>query len=208
MKKYLLTGLVTLLPLAVTVIAVEFVVNLLTKPFMGIVTPLLSSLPISSEHLIRTISQILILVSLFLLTLGIGLVAHRFFFKALMNLGDRIVSRIPIINKVYKTIKEIFQTLFAPNTKSFQQVVMMPFPRRGSYVLGLISGDAPDTCKTDRDSDMVSIFVPATPNPMTGFLILRPRSELIYLNMASEDAIKYVVSCGVVPPESVKEEAR
>lgn len=173
---------------------------------MGIVTHFLSNLPISSEHLIRTISQILILISLFLLTLGIGLVAHRFFFKALMKLGDKIVNKIPFVNKVYKTIKEIFQTLFAPNATSFQQVVMMPFPRRGSYVLGLISKDAPDTCQTEKNSDMVSIFVPATPNPMTGFLIIRPRSELIYLDMASEDAIKYVVSCGVVPPESVKED--
>jgi len=86
-------------------------------------------------------------------------------------------------------------------------VVMFPFPHTGSYVLGLISRDAPVTCSEAGKEELISIFVPATPNPMTGFLIMRPRSELIYLEMRSEDALKYIVSCGVVPPESVKEES-
>jgi uncharacterized membrane protein len=207
MKKYFITGLVTLLPLAVTVMLVLFVVNFLTKPFMGIVTHPLSALPIESEKLIRTISQLLILLALFLFTLTIGMLAHRFFFKALMKLGDRIVSRIPLVNKIYKTTREIFHTLFASDKKSFQQVVMFSFPRKGSYVLGLISREAPKTCSdASMDSDMVTIFVPATPNPMTGFLIIRKKSELIYLDMHSEDALKYIISCGVVPPEPAKEE--
>ncbi|MBF8263285.1 MAG: hypothetical protein HW387_950 [Parachlamydiales bacterium] len=206
MKKYFITGLVTLLPFAVTVMSVIFVVNLLTQPFMGIVTHPLSLLPIGSEKLIRTISQLLILVFLFFFTLGIGMVAQRFFFKALMKLGDRIVSKIPIVRKVYKTTKEIFQTLFASDKKSFEQVVMFPFPRKGSYVLGLISRNAPETCsKAGSNPDMITIFVPATPNPTSGFLIMRPRQDLIYLDMRSEDALKYVVSCGVVPPEPAKE---
>jgi uncharacterized membrane protein len=206
MKKYFFTGLVTLLPLAVTVMAVMFVVNLLTKPFMGLVTQLLSSLPIQSEDLIRTISQISILLIIFLFTLCIGMLARRFFFKVLMKLGEQLLSSIPIANKIYKTTREIFHTLLSGEKNSFQQVVMFPFPHAGSYVLGLISRDAPQTCNKSGDEDLISIFVPATPNPMTGYLIMRPRSELIYLDMRSEDAIKYIVSCGVVPPESIKEE--
>jgi len=205
MKKYFFTGLVTLLPLAVTVMAVMFIVNLLTKPFMGIVTHPLSSLPIESENLIRTISQILILVTIFLFTLCVGLVARRFFFKILMQMGEKLLSNIPIVNKIYKTIREIFHTLLSGEKNSLQQVVMFPFPHHGSYVLGLVSRDAPHTCSAAGNQDLVSIFVPATPNPMTGFLIMRPRSELVYLEMRSEDAIKYIVSCGVVPPKSIKE---
>ena len=207
MKKYFLTGLVTLLPLAVTVAVLIFVVNLLTKPFMSIVTVPLSSLPINSEGIIRTISQILILASLFLITIGVGIAAQRFFFKALMKFGDSLVNKIPLISTVYRTAKEIFQTLFAADNKSFQQVVMMPFPRSGCYVIGLISRTAPETCNAASDEEMITIFIPATPNPMTGFLIMRPKSELIYLDMKSEDALKYIVSCGVVPPESPKEES-
>jgi len=206
MKKYFFIGLVTLLPLAVTVMAVMFVVNLLTKPFMGIVTHPLSYLPIGSENLIRTISQILILITIFLFTLGVGLLARRFFFKSLMKFGELLLSKIPLVNKLYKTVREIFHTLLSGDKKSFQQVVMFPFPSKGSYVLGLVSQDAPQTCSQSSSEKLISIFVPATPNPMTGFLIMRPRSELIYLNMRSEDAIKYIVSCGVVPPEEIKEE--
>jgi uncharacterized membrane protein len=207
MKKYFLTGLVTLLPLAVTVMAVMFIVNLLTKPFMGIVSYPLSYLPIGSENLIRTISQILILITIFLFTLGIGLLARRFFFKSLMKIGEHLLSKIPLVSKIYKTAREIFHTLLSGEKKSFQQVVMFPFPHRGCYVLGLVSNDAPKTCSQATNEELISIFVPATPNPMTGFLIMRPRSELIYLNMRSDDAIKYIVSCGVVPPEKIKDEA-
>ncbi len=207
MKKYFFTGLVTLLPLAVTVMALMFVVNLLTKPFMGIVTHPLSSLPIGSEDLIRTISQILILIILLLFTLSLGMLAHRFFFKALMKIGEQILSKIPLANKIYKTARDIFHTLLSGEKKSFQQVVMFPFPHHGSYILGLISRNAPVTCSQAGNEELISIFVPATPNPMTGFLIMRPRSELIYLDMRTEAAIKYIVSCGVVPPESVKEDA-
>jgi uncharacterized membrane protein len=206
MKKYFFTGLVTLLPLAATVWAVMFVVNLLTKPFMGIVTHLLNYLPIGSENIIRIISQILILVTLFIFTWGIGILARRFFFKSMMKIGDQLLSHIPIANKIYKTAKEIFDTLLSGEKKTFQQVVMFPFPHRGSYVIGLISRDAPETCKQASQEELISVFVPATPNPLTGFLIMRPRSELIYLQMQPEDAIKYIVSCGVVPPESIKED--
>jgi uncharacterized membrane protein len=206
MKKYFLTGLVTLLPLTVTVVVVIFFIHLLTKPFMGPVSHLLMALPIRSEMLIRVLSQILILASLFLITLGLGMVAHRFFFKAMMKFGDRLVHKIPIVNKVYKTIKEIFQTLLEGEKKSFQQVVMMPYPRPGAYVLGFVSHDAPKTCSESAGEELVSVFLPATPNPMTGCLVIRPKSELIKLDMRSEDALKYIVSCGVVPAESAKED--
>jgi uncharacterized membrane protein len=206
MKKYFFTGLVTLLPLAVTILAVMFIVNLLTKPFLGIVTHFLNLLPIESKHLIRIISQISILVFLFLFTLSLGMIARRFFLKTFMKIGDRLMNRIPLVNKIYKTVKEIFHTLLSGDKKTFQQVVMMPFPHRGCYALGLVSQEAPKTCNESSNQELVSIFIPATPNPLTGFLLMRPRSELIYLDMRSEDAIKYIVSCGVVPPESVKED--
>jgi uncharacterized membrane protein len=204
MKKYFLTGLVTLLPLAVTIAFVVYLVNLLTNPFLGIVTSLLISLPISFE-LIQTISQILTLAAIFFFILGIGLVAQRFFFTSLMKLADRIASRIPFLGSVYKTIKDIFQTLFSEK-KSFQQVVMLTFPRQGSYAIGLVSGESPKECISAAKEELISVFVPTTPNPLTGFLVLRHREELIHLDMTAEEAIKYIVSAGVVPPESIPEE--
>lgn len=205
-KKYFLTGLVTLLPLAVTLWIIHFFVSFLTKPFMGAMTQLLSYLPpyglLSSEQAIRTLSQILILISLFLFTLFLGFVARRFFFNSLLHLGDQLLSKIPLVNKVYKTSKEIIQSLFASKSQSFRQVVMIPFPYKGCYCIGLIASDSPTTCSQTVDGDMVSVFIPTTPNPTTGYLVMGRKEEFIYLDMKSDEAIKYVVSCGVIQPET------
>lgn len=206
MKKYFLTGLVTLLPIAVTLAIVVFIINLLTKPFMGIATQLLSQVDIpslgiiSSEQLIRTVSQFIILVALFLFTLILGVVARWFFFHTLLKGGDKILYRIPLVNKVYKTTKDIIRTLFASKKDSFKQVVMIPFPTKECYCLGLVTRQAPKTCQDSTKVEMVTVFIPTTPNPTTGYLLVCPTSDLIFLEMKNEDAIKYIVSCGAIQP--------
>ncbi|HSX13246.1 MAG TPA: DUF502 domain-containing protein [Chlamydiales bacterium] len=204
MKKYFLTGLVTLLPVAVTVWIIVIAVRFLTRPFMGVVTHFLHQLPklgiLTSERGIQTISQILILIGLFLFTIFLGLIARRFFFHSLINLSDRILYRIPLVNKVYKTSKEIVSSLFSSSGDSFKQVVLLPFPYKGSYSIGLIASNAPVVCSDTTAHLLVSVFIPTTPNPMTGFLVMIPKNELIYLEMKAEEAFKYVVSCAVITP--------
>lgn len=204
MKKYFITGLVTLLPVAVTIWIIVIAVRFLTKPFMGVVTHLLHKLPkigiLASENGIQTISQILILIGLFLFTITLGMIARRFFFHKLINLGDRILFRIPVVNKVYKTSKEIISSLFAPSGESFKQVVLIPFPRKGCYCIGLIASQAPTPCSESAQHSLVSVFIPTTLNPMTGFLVMVPKEELILLEMKSDEAFKYVVSCAMILP--------
>lgn len=204
MKKYFLAGLVTLLPLAVTFWVISLIVGFLTKPFEGIVSSFLSSLP-GFGHVprasIHLINQILILITLFFLTLFFGFIARRYFFNRLIKFGDSILYKIPLVNKVYKTSKDIVLSLFNTKNQSFKQVVLLNFPYSGSYCLGLISSDAPDTCSASIDTDMVSVYIPTTPNPTTGYLVICRKSDLMYLKMKAEDAIKYVVSCGVIQPE-------
>jgi uncharacterized membrane protein len=202
MKKYFLTGLVTLLPLAVTFWIVHFLVNFLTKPFIGLVTLLTDRLPIASPQLIRTITQLLILVGLFFFIFFLGFVARKFFFNHLIRFGDKIMGKIPLVNKVYKTSKDIVNSIFGAKERSFTQVVLLPFPYKGSYCIGLIAKDAPRTCSEAEHQDLVSVFIPTTPNPSTGFLVMCQKSELILLDMKTEEAIKYVVSCAVIQPES------
>lgn len=201
MKKYFLTGLVTLLPLATTVWIVQFLVNFLTKPFIGLVTLLTYRLPIHSPQLIRTVTQVLILIGLFFIVFFLGFVARKFFFNQLIYLGDRLLNRIPLVNKVYKTSKDIVNSIFGSKERSFSQVVMLPFPNKGSYCIGLIAKEAPQPCSQREKEDLISVFIPTTPNPSTGFLFMCRKSELIYLEMKTEEAIKYVVSCGVIQPE-------
>lgn len=210
MKKYFITGLVILLPLTVTIAVVVFILNFLTKPFMGLVMNILSKTEISrlnfgilsSEQVIKYGSQIIILICMFLLLIAVGFITRWFLFNALIKLSDKILHKIPIINKVYKTSQEIIKTLFISDKNSFKQVVLVPFPLEGSYSVGLVSRDSPKICKeTLNSNDLISVFVPTTPNPTTGFLLMFKKEDLIYIDMKTEDAIKYIVSCGVIVPE-------
>jgi uncharacterized membrane protein len=211
MKKYFLTGLATLLPVAVTLWLVSFVINFLTKPFVGIVSKIISRTSISgvwaSEGMFRGISQVSILIFFFLLLIFIGMVARWFLFTSLLKIGDYVLGKTPLINKVYNTAKEIINILFASNKNSFKQVVMVRFPNRNCYSLGLITREAPTTCSDAVQKELLSIFIPTTPNPMTGYLITSAKSDVYFLDMKPEDAVKYVVSCGVIQPKRKGDES-
>ncbi len=210
MKKYFITGLVFLLPLVVTIAVIIFLVNFLTQPFIGIVSPILTKLHLinkgflflTPEQVLRYTSQFIVLVLLFLFTVGLGMITQWFFIHYIFRLGDRILSRIPIVNTVYKTTQDIIKTLFVSDKNTFKQVVMVPFPREDIFVLGLISRESPETCSQAAKTELISVLVPTTPNPTTGFLLMIKKSDLIYIDMKPEEAIKYIVSCGVIVPTS------
>jgi uncharacterized membrane protein len=209
MKKHFVTGLVILLPLVVTIAVAVFLVNFLTTPFIGIVTAILSKLHLinkgflflTPEQLVTYIAKVIILLLLFLFTVGLGMVTRWFLVNTFFRMGDRILHRIPIVNTVYKTTQDIIRTLFVSDKNSFKQVVMVPFPRADVFVLGLISRESPPICSKAAGQDLISVLVPTTPNPTTGFLMMYKREDLIVIDMKPEEAIKYIVSCGVIIPE-------
>ncbi|MES2121528.1 MAG: DUF502 domain-containing protein [Chlamydiota bacterium] len=208
MKKYFVTGLVILLPLVITVAVVMFLINFLTKPFMGVVAVILTKLKLinhgflflTPEQVLIYGSKLVILILLFLITVALGMIARWFLINTLFRLGDKILHRIPLVNTVYKTTQDIIKTLFVTDKNTFKQVVMVPFPRPGVFVLGLISRESPNACCKAANEDLISVFVPTTPNPTTGFLLMFKPSDLIHVEMKPEDAIKYIVSCGVIIP--------
>ncbi len=208
MKKHFITGLVFLLPLVVTIAVIIFLVNFLTQPFIGIVSSVLTKFNIinkgflflSPEQFLRYSSQFIILILLFLFTVGLGMITRWFFIHYLFRFGDRVLNRVPIVNTVYKTTQDIIKTLFVSDNNSFKQVVMVPLPRDDIFVLGLISRESPETCSQAAKQELISVLVPTTPNPTTGFLLMVKKSDLIYIDMKPEEAIKYIVSCGVIVP--------
>lgn len=208
MKKHFITGLVFLLPLVVTIAVIIFLVNFLTKPFIGIVSAILAKfhmvskgfLFLTPDQVLRYSSQFVILILLFLFTVGLGMITRMFFIHYLFRLGDRALSRIPIVNTVYKTTQDIIKTLFVSDKNTFKQVVMVPFPRNDIFVLGLIARESPETCCKAVNDELISVLVPTTPNPTTGFLLMVKKSDLIHIDMKPEEAIKYIVSCGVIVP--------
>lgn len=211
MKKHFITGLVILLPLAVTVVILGFLVDLLTAPFMGVTEAILEQFSIAKTGILFLTGaqvkyyggKILVLLALFAFTVFLGIIGRWFFFHWLFRVGDFILHKIPLVNKVYKTSQEVIKTIFASNAQSFKKVVMVPFPLNKAFCIGLVSSTAPKECKESANENLVSVFVPTTPNPTSGYLLMYREEDIIYLDMKVEDAIKLIISCGVIHPSSL-----
>ena len=213
MKKYFITGLVILLPVALTFAILIFLFNLLTEPFLGIVQNIMSKsgilangfLFLSPNQVQVIVSQILILCFLFGFTILLGFLASWFFINSLISVGDYIIHRIPLVNSIYKTCKDIINTLFGSSSSSFKKVVLVPFPQTGVWSMGFITSENLVGIISDSPESFVAVFMPTTPNPTSGFLMLFKMEELIPLDISVEDAFKYIISCGVIQPKEGKE---
>lgn len=209
MKKYFLTGLVILLPIAITIAVVGSLINFFTGPFVKAVSSSLKEINfanngflfLSHEQVVLYLSKLLILVCLFIFIILLGMLTRWYIVRGLLNLGDKLLHKIPIVRGVYKTTQGIIKTLFSKDKTAFKQVVLVPFPRKDMYALGLISGSAPTICSATFGAALISVLIPTTPNPTSGFLIMFKQEDLIYLDMKPEEAIKYIISCGSIVPE-------
>ncbi len=209
MKKYFLTGLAIFLPLAITIAIVIFIVNFLTKPFMGLVAKILSHTTIpnvdflflSHEQVIRYGSQVAILIALFFFTILCGFFGKWFIFRSLIHLSNLVLAKIPVVNKVYKTTQDIISTIFSSKKGAFKKVVMVPFPYKEAYSLGLVARESPKTCQDTLKEELITVFIPTTPNPTTGILMIFPIKDVVFLDMKVDEAAKYIISCGVVVPK-------
>lgn len=209
MKRYFITGLVILLPVALTIAIVSFIFNLLTVPFLGMIKVCFGGhtlfthgfLFLNAEQVQNLAAQLLILVSLLALAFGLGFIARWFFFRTFLKCADYIVTHIPLVRTIYKTCQDVIKTLFTSDTNSFKQVVLVRFPNQDSLSLGLITWEEMPALADTYHADAVGVFIPTTPNPTSGFLIMYRPQDLIYLDMKVEDAFKYVISCGVISPD-------
>lgn len=210
MQKYFITGLVILLPLTLTIAVVAFVFNLLTDPFVGISKQLLSHFDLlgsdlwflSADQVQKYASKLLIALSLFSFTLLLGAVARMFFFSYLIRTWDFVLHRIPFVRSIYKTSQEVIKTIFNTDTRSFKQVVIVPFPTKETQAIGFITREnMPSFTKAAEGTSFVAVFVPTAPNPTSGFLMTYRQQDLTYLDMKVEDAFKFIVSCGVIMPQ-------
>lgn len=193
MKKHFVTGLVILLPVALTLWIVSFIFDFLTDPFLGLAESALGSLGVESQQTRTVIGKLLALSFLFALIIGIGALGRYFLFSYFMSLSDALLKRIPVISSVYKTSQELINTLMSTSGKSFKQVVLVPFPHQKAFSVGFISRD-------DLEIDgKIAVFIPTTPNPTSGFLIMYTRDQLIPLDLKVEEALRFVISCGVLP---------
>ncbi|HSW87462.1 MAG TPA: DUF502 domain-containing protein [Rhabdochlamydiaceae bacterium] len=207
MKKYLFTGLLTFLPLALTIVIVVYLFDLLTTPFVGLINDLIvnyeKSHNIHVEHypkLILFISRVIVLILLFFIIFLLGFFGRKFFFKTLLKLTNKLLSRIPIVKSIYRISVDVTKAFFSPGEKTFKKTVLIPFPNENTHALGFITSEVPPEMKKAMSELDISIFVPTSPHPMSGFMLMSPRKYALDLDISIQDSFKFLVSCGVIHP--------
>ena len=196
-KNYLLTGILVSAPVFITFWIVISLVNLFDK----LITPIIPYYINPNYYLPRDVPG-LGLVILLVLLISIGFLTANFFGRFLFKKTDQIINKIPFIKVFYKTIKQIIETIFKDNSKAFRDVVLLEYPRKGLWVLGFTTGEVEGAVKKKMKTSLVNVFVPTTPNPTSGFLLMVPKNQLKYLDVNVDDAIKTIVSAGIIELES------
>ena len=196
-KNYFLTGVLITAPVFLTFWIVFTLVNIIDR----LITPLIPYYINPNFYLPREIPGLgLIILSIFLIF--IGFVTANFFGSLLLKKTDNLIDKIPLIKVFYKTFKQIIETVFKTNSSAFRDVVMLEYPRKGLWVLGFTTGEAQGAIKKNTKKKLINVFVPTTPNPTSGFLLLVPFEDLKYLNVKVDDAVKTIVSAGIITLES------
>ena len=125
--------------------------------------------------------------------------------RVLLRISERIVTRMPVVRSVYSAVKQIFETVLAKKSNSFREVVLVQWPREGMWTLGFVTAEVVGELKAMTSDDTIAVYMPTTPNPTSGYLMFVPRKDVKTLNMSVEDAIKYVISTGIVAPPPLPE---
>ena len=147
-----------------------------------------------------------VIVLLVVITL-IGALTAGILGRMVVNLGERLLARMPVVRNIYSAVKQILETVFKNQSKAFRQAVLLEYPRRGLWTIGFITGATEGEVQNLILEEVVNVYVPTTPNPTSGFLLYVPRKDVVLLDMSVEDAIKMVISIGIVAPPDNRSEA-
>lgn len=202
MRRYFISGLLVWMPIWVTILAIKFLVDILSY------TLLLLPRHYQPDVLIGFhIPGIGVIITL-LVILVTGLLVTNLLGRQLVILGDRFIAKIPIVRTIYMGVKQIVETLFTPGGQSFRKVFLVEYPRAGSWTIAFQTGDATQqVTQKFNDEPMITVYVPTTPNPTSGFLLMIPRKDVKELDMSVDQALKFVISLGVVQPINIAETA-
>lgn len=194
LRSWFLTGLLVTAPVLLTVYITWAAIELIDGQVASI-------LPGFNKLVVANIPGAGLIIGLILITV-IGAVAAGFLGRWLIGLGESILNRMPVVRTIYGASKQILETVISAQSDAFRDAVLVEYPRRGLWVIGFVTGGTKGEVAERMDGNMVNVFIPTTPNPTSGFLLFCPRNEVIYLDMSVEDAVKLVVSGGIVhPPE-------
>ncbi len=192
-KRYLLAGMAVTIPLIATIWILKFIIT-------GIDDLVISLLPLRMQPASlfgRNIPGFGIIVTVVLL-LGVGFITRLYIVNRMVALGDRIIEQIPLGRTIYKSIKQFLGTILTRSEDKFESVVLVEYPRKGCWVLGFVTGEPIRKIQDATAAHVINIFVPTTPNPTSGFLIMVPQEDAIKINISIEYAFKLIISGGIV----------
>jgi uncharacterized membrane protein len=187
LRRYFFTGLLVLLPVVVTVsvlwrffFALDDILGRFVETYLGRSVPGVG------------------LVALIALILGIGAVASNFLGKRLIRIGERLVARVPLMGWIYRTTKQLFSTILEERGESFRKVVLVSYPQKGTYSVAFVTSESPTSVESELGKGFVTVFLPTTPNPTSGFLLVVPAEDVIPMNLSVDEGLRLVISAGAL----------
>ena len=195
-KNYFLTGLLVILPVFVTVYVIWFLIRVMDVVLKYIPPKYLPETYLPFQ--IPGLGLILVIILIF----AVGLLTRNLAGRRVVHIWENMVDRIPLVRIIYSGVKQLLEAFFIQKNQAFKRVALLEYPRRGTYVIGFITGESKGEVQSKTNKNMINVFIPTTPNPTSGFYILIPEDELIVLDMTVEDAFKLIISGGIFsPPE-------
>ncbi|PKO45645.1 MAG: hypothetical protein CVU30_01900 [Betaproteobacteria bacterium HGW-Betaproteobacteria-3] len=194
LRKWLLSGLLVIIPITITVWVLQWVIGMLDQTLL--------ILPASwqpDKLLGFHIPGFGVLLA-FLILLVVGATASNFFGRKLVDWWHALLHRIPVVRSIYSGVKQVSDTLFSENGNAFRKAVLIQWPREGVWTIAFVTGAPGGDAANHLSGDYLSVYVPTTPNPTGGYMVMLPRADCIELRMSVDDALKYIVSMGVVLP--------
>lgn len=212
MKKYFLTGLALFLPVILTLAIVAFFVNLLTDPFINAIEGIINYYQLDGnkiDYLSKNVTLILmiricILIFVFSFIILVGYLTSTFFLYSIIKRMEEFIQRIPVVNKVYKALQEVIHNLFSTSKTSFKQVVLVPYPNDKTLSIGFVTSEFASLSSADILKNKIAVFVPGTPNPTFGFILIYSKDQITFIDMKVEEAFKLLISCGIMLPANKK----
>jgi uncharacterized membrane protein len=194
LRKWLFAGLLVVLPVAITVWVVQWIIGTLDQ------TLLILPVDWHPDRLFGVhIPGLGVLLALGILLL-VGAITSNFIGRRLLALSDRILNRIPVVRSIYSGVKQVSDTLFSETGNAFRTAVLVQWPRPGVWTIGFVTGSPGGDVANHLTGEFLSVYVPTTPNPTGGYFVMLPKSDCIELRMSVDEALRYVISMGVVVP--------
>ena len=210
MKKYLIAGLLVWTPLAITIWVLSWMLGVMDSVFAWLLTAPQALLPASAHDSIEKLRHV---PGLGVLVLGVGLMFSGMFVTNIfgqwwLRQGNRLLHKIPIVKSVYSSVKQVSDTLFSSSGNAFREAVLVQYPRQGSWTIAFVTGKPGGEVAQHLVGAYVSVYVPTTPNPTSGFFLMMQRADVVPLDMSVDEALKYIISMGVVAPPNRAPAAR